>query len=439
MGTVRVLAVDDSADTLEIVRRQLQRAGMSVVTASNVVEAIEKLKTMDFELVVTDLKMPGHGGLELVRWVRENRPEAEVMVITGYASLEGAVKAVKTGAEEYLSKPFTGEELIAAVRRALEARRRRLAASSPSAVETLPGLVGTSPPMRRLYRDILKAAQSDATVLVLGESGTGKEIVARAIHYRSRRSAAPFVPINCGAIPDTLMESELFGHVRGAFTGATAARAGFFQTADRGTVFLDEVGELSLAGQVRLLRVLQDGEVCMVGSNRARRVDVRVVAATNKDLLRLVKQGRFREDLYYRLNVVTLEVPPLRKRGEDVLLLAAHFARRFSEEMGRPVLRFSEGVVERLLSYDWPGNVRELENLVERLVVMSDGDLVAPSDLPQWLRRPQPEGRKPVLRSLAEVEREHVLAVLEAVGGNRTRAAKILGIDRKTLRRKLDG
>ncbi len=438
MITVRILVVDDSLDTLEIVRRHLERAGYGVLTAASVTEAHERLAEGPVDLVITDLKMPGTGGLELVRWVRENLPEAEVMMITGYASVEGAVEAVKSGAGEYLAKPFTDKELLAAVERALETRRRRLAALAPPLeTEALPGLVGESPPMRELYRDILKAARSDATVLILGESGTGKELVARAIHYRSSRSRAPFVPINCGAIPETLLESELFGHVRGAFTGAGAARAGFFQTADRGTVFLDEVGELSLAGQVRLLRVLQDGEVCMVGSDRPRKVDVRVVAATNKDLARLVGQGRFREDLYYRLNVVVLEVPPLRRRGEDVLLLAAHFVHRFAAEQGREAPRFSDRVLERFLEYDWPGNVRELENLVQRLVIMCEGDVVEVSDLPRWLRTPSAEPAGPVLRPLAEVEREHIRAVLDAVGGNRTRAAEILGIDRKTLRRKL--
>ncbi len=441
MTTARILVVDDSVDTLEIVRRHLERAGYLVATATSVPEAHERLGEGAVELVITDLKMPGQSGLELVRWVRENLPESEVMMITGYASVEGAVEAVKCGAGEYLAKPFTDKELLTAVGRALETRRRRLAATAvpEGGEEGLPGLVGESPPMRRLYRDILKAASSDATVLILGESGTGKELVARAIHYRSGRSRAPFVPINCGAIPDTLLESELFGHVRGAFTGAGAARAGFFQTADRGTVFLDEVGELSLAGQVRLLRVLQDGEVCMVGSDRPRTVDVRVVAATNKDLGRLVEQHRFREDLYYRLNVVVLEVPPLRERGEDVLLLAAHFAHRFAGEQGRVAPRFSDRVVERFLEYDWPGNVRELENLVQRLVIMSEGETLDVADLPRWLRTPAAEGARNVLRSLAEVEREHIEAVLRAVGGNRTRAAEVLGIDRKTLRRKLAG
>ena len=438
MTAERILVVDDSVDTLEIVRRHLERAGYLVATAASVDEAHERLSGEPVELVITDLKMPGRSGLELVRWVRENLPESEVMMITGYASVEGAVEAVKSGAGEYLAKPFTDRELLAAVDRALETRRRRLAAATaPAGREDLPGLVGESAPMRRLYRDILKAARSDATVLVIGESGTGKELVARAVHYRSRRSRAPFVPINCGAIPDTLLESELFGHVRGAFTGAGAARAGFFQTADRGTVFLDEVGELSLAGQVRLLRVLQDGEVCMVGSDRPRKGDVRVVAATNKDLARLVEQNRFREDLYYRLNVVVLEVPPLRERGEDVLLLAAHFAHRFAGEQGREAPRFSDRVVERFLEYDWPGNVRELENLVQRLVVMCEGDTLDVADLPRWLRTPAGEPSRTVLRPLAEVEREHILAVLAAVGGNRTRAAEVLGIDRKTLRRKL--
>ncbi|RKX17796.1 MAG: sigma-54-dependent Fis family transcriptional regulator, partial [Candidatus Zixiibacteriota bacterium] len=298
------------------------------------------------------------------------------------------------------------------------------------------GLLGQSGAMRKVYDAIAKVAPSNANVLITGESGTGKELVARAIHYSSKRSSAPFVPVNCGGIPEGLLESELFGYVKGAFTGAVETRAGFFQTADGGTIFLDEISETSLAMQVKLLRVLQDKEVCMVGANRSRPVEVRILAATNKDLLSLVKKGTFREDLYFRLNVITIAVPPLRERNSDILLLVNHFAKKFAKESDKPALRFSDKALEALKNYNWPGNVRELENIIQRIVVMSEGELIDVPDMPSLLRFSvmTETGFK---RTLAEVETEHISNVLASVGGNKTRAAEILGIDRKTLREKL--
>jgi DNA-binding NtrC family response regulator len=290
--------------------------------------------------------------------------------------------------------------------------------------------------MRKALQAIPKAAASDATVLITGESGTGKELVARAIHYNSPRASAPFIPVNCGGIPDGLVESELFGHVRGAFTGAVDSRAGFFQAADGGTIFLDEISDVGPAMQVKLLRVLQDREVVMVGSTRSRKVDVRIVAATNKDLLGLVRKGAFREDLYFRLNVVTIELPPLRERGDDILLLIRHSAERFARAAGRPAPRFSETALQVLRNYHWPGNVRELENVVQRLLVMTEGDVIEVPDLPSLMRFSALRGEG-VRRTLAEVEAEHIRNVLASAGGNKTRAAEILGIDRKTLRQKL--
>jgi DNA-binding NtrC family response regulator len=290
--------------------------------------------------------------------------------------------------------------------------------------------------MQQIYRLIEKVARTLATVLITGESGTGKELVARAIHYGSARAAAPFVPVNCGGIPETLLESELFGHVKGAFTGATESRAGFFQTADGGTIFLDEIGETSPPMQVKLLRVLQDHEVCMVGAQQARRVDVRIMAATNKSLPNLVRRGTFREDLFFRLNVVALELPPLRDRENDVLLLARHFVRRFAEENGREPPILADEVLQAFRGYPWPGNVRELENIVHRLVVMSDEPVLDVTALPAYMRYSVPRSDE-LLRPLAEVETEHVRRVVAAVGGNKSRAAEILGIDRKTLRVKL--
>jgi DNA-binding NtrC family response regulator len=290
--------------------------------------------------------------------------------------------------------------------------------------------------MLGVFRAISKAASTKATVLITGESGTGKELVARAIHYGSPRRTAPFVPVNCGGIPEGLIESELFGHARGAFTGATETRAGLFQTADGGTIFLDEIGEIGPSMQVKLLRVLQEKEVFMLGSRRPRKVDVRILAASNKDLQTLVKKGILREDLFFRINVLPLEVPPLRKRGDDVLILARHFATRFAREIERPAPEFTDGALRVLRDYDWPGNVRELENVIQRLVVMLEENVVDVSDLPALMRFSAPTGSGPY-RMLAEVEAEHVRNVLAAVHGNKTRAAEILGIDRKTLRDKL--
>jgi two-component system response regulator HydG len=433
-----ILVVDDAPDTLEVLQRNLTSRQYRVFTAPGVAEAIQVLDQTPVDLVITDLKMPKGSGLDLVRHVRENLKDTEVILITGYASIEGAVQAVKSGAEEYLSKPFTDGELFEAVQRSLEKLHLRRAAQK--ALPVLPagryGLLGESETMSRVWQAVAKAASTTATVLISGESGTGKELVARAIHYTSTRSAAAFVAVNCGGIPETLLESELFGHVKGAFTGATESRAGFFQTADGGTIFLDEVSDTSLAMQAKLLRVLQEKEVYMVGARRAQKVDVRVLAATNKDLFGLVNKGVFREDLYFRLNVINISLPPLRERGDDILLLARHFAARFAEEAGKPTPRFSENALQVLMRYDWPGNVRELENVIQRLVVMTDGPHIEIPDLPPLMRFSAPRANG-LDRTLVEVEADYIRNVLARVGGNKTRAAEILGIDRKTLREKL--
>jgi DNA-binding NtrC family response regulator len=434
----RILVVDDAPDTLEVLRRNLTSEGYQVLTASNVPEAIQLLEGVTVDLVITDLKMPGVSGLDLVRHVRENLRTTEVMMITGYPTIDGAVKAVKTGAEEYLTKPFTEEELLTAVRRALEKQRQhRMARIRPEeALPTSYGLIGRSEPMQEVFREIEKAASTSATVLISGESGTGKELVARAVHYHSSRASAPFVPVNCGAIPEGLLESELFGHIKGAFTGATETRAGFFQTADGGTIFLDEIAETRPPMQVKLLRVLQDKEVSMIGSSRPRKVDVRILASTNKDLSALVKRESFRDDLYFRLNVITIDLPPLRARGDDIFLLIFHFTVKFAKELNRPAPEFSDQALQVLRNYRWPGNVRELENVIQRLVVMTEGDLVEVPDLPSLMRF-TPLRETGLARTLAEVEAEYIRNVLASVSGNRTRAAEILDIDRKTLREKL--
>ncbi|HEX5043152.1 MAG TPA: sigma-54 dependent transcriptional regulator [Candidatus Polarisedimenticolaceae bacterium] len=434
-----MLVVDDSQELREVVQRHLASEGYEVMVAAGVSEAISLLEAQQVDLVITDLKMPAVSGLDLVRHVHDNLRDTEVMMITGHPSVQSAVTAVKAGAEDYLTKPFTDEELSEAVARVLEKLRLRQAAR-PLAGGQVPAhssIIGESAAVKDLLAAISKAAATMATVLITGESGTGKELVARAIHYGGARASEPFVPVNCGAIPEGLIESELFGHVKGAFTGATETRAGFFQTAERGTIFLDEISELSPSLQVKLLRVLQDKEIAMLGSTRTRRVDVRILAATNKDLPSLVAKSGFREDLFFRLHVLTIEVPPLRDRGDDVVRLARHFAARFAGERGGRALRFSDAALRSLKEYAWPGNVRELENVVQRLSIMSEEDEVDVPELPSLMRFSAP--RKTVLqRTLAEVEAEHIQGVLQSVGGNKTRAAEILGVDRKTLRAKLE-
>lgn len=433
-----ILVVDDSTDTLELLQRNLASQGYKVFTAPGVAGAIKILDATSIDLVITDIKMPKISGHDLIRHIRENFKDTEVVVITGYPSIEGAVKAVKTGAEEYLAKPFTDDELFSGVRRALDKlHMRKTMRAELQKISTIPyGLIGKSEKMLKIFEAIEKAASTSATLLITGESGTGKELVARAIHYTSSRASAPMVTVNCGGIPETLLESELFGYVKGAFTGAFESRAGFFQTADGGTIFLDEVSETSLSMQVKLLRALQDKTVFMVGSRRPQKVNVRIMAATNKDLLNLVRKGEFREDLYYRLNVIVIDIPPLREREDDILLLINHFLPIFAKELDKPTPHFSDKAIQILKDYYWPGNVRELENVIQRLVVMNEGDIIDVPDLPSLMRF-SPAQKAGFNRTMAEVEAEHIKNVLASVNGNKTQAAKILGLDRKTLRQKL--
>jgi DNA-binding NtrC family response regulator len=370
-------------------------------------------------------------------------PDAEVILISGFGTLETAVEAVREGAFDYISKPFNVNEVIATARRALEGRD----AGAPAAVllkeySEASGLIGHSHKMIEVYKEIALVAPSRSTVLITGESGTGKELVARALHRNSPRSGGAFVAVNCGAITETLLESELFGHVKGSFTGATSDKRGLFEEANSGTIFLDEIGETSLALQVKLLRALQEGEIRRVGSARSIRVDVRVLAATNRDLEHEVKEGRFREDLYYRLSVVTLHVPPLRERADDLRLLAAH-ALRQSREAGARATTISEEALATLSQYDWPGNVRELENTIAHAALYARGKVITPEDLPAKIRKHTrlvgPASKTASLfkdlPALDELERRYLIHVLQAVGGSRTRAAEVLGIDRRTLYR----
>lgn len=432
----RILAVDDSPSTLEVLKRNLSAAGFSVATASGASEAIRIVDDEPVDIVITDLRMPDVDGIDLIRHLRGNSQDIGIIMITGYGSIESAVSAVKEGADEYLTKPFTDDELLVAVKKTVVALRQRRASEGTVATSVSgsnSGLIGESTPMQRVFRAIDKAAATSATILINGESGTGKELVARAIHYGSGRAAAPFVPVNCGGIPEGLVESELFGHVKGAFTGAITTRAGFFISGDGGSVFLDEIAELTLPMQAKLLRVLEDGNVQMVGAAKPRAVDVRIIAATNKDLEAMTRRGTFREDLFFRLNVITIELPLLRDRGDDVILLTGHFLDKFARGVARAVPSLSDRAWRCLRDYHWPGNVRELENVIQRLVIMTDGLEIDAADLPALMRYAVPRDNR-VHRTLAEVEAAHIHAVLESVGGNKTKAAEILGIDRKTLR-----
>ncbi|MCK5345002.1 MAG: sigma-54-dependent Fis family transcriptional regulator, partial [Candidatus Heimdallarchaeota archaeon] len=383
-----ILVVDDSEDMLEVLRRNLTLKGYKTYTVSNVEEAIKILESTHIDLVLTDLKMPGVGGIELIKHVRANFKNIEVLVITGFPSIQGAVDAVKTGAEEYLVKSFTDEELYDAVERAVNKLniRRANQVNLHSRKETFHGIIGESKLMQEIFEAIRKVSSTNATVLITGESGTGKELVARAIHYFGPRASYPFVPVNCGSIPEDLIESELFGHLKGTFTGATETRGGFFHTADRGTIFLDEISNTSLSMQIKLLRVLQDQEVYMVGAKESQKVDVRVIAATNVDLTELVKRNKFRDDLYYRINVLTINIPPLRERGDDILLLIQYFVKKFAKEASKPIPQLSDKAIQVLKEYHWFGNDRELQNIIQRFVIMSEEKIIDVPDLPSFMR-----------------------------------------------------
>lgn len=429
-----ILVVDDSEETVELIRRNLESTGFNVYTATNVQTAIRSLEMHALDLLITDLKMPDGNGLEIVRHASENYKDLGILVITGFPSIQGAVESIRIGAEEYLVKPFTDKELFDSVHRVLARLPHKKVKTIPNTVPNF-GIMGESERMTEVFKAIAKAKTTNATVLISGESGTGKELVARAVHYGGQSSNAPFVPVNCGGIPDALLESELFGYVKGAFTGATETRAGFFQTADGGTIFLDEIGNTSLAMQAKLLRVLQEKEFYMVGSKRQQKVNVRIVAATNVNLLQLVKSGKFREDLYYRLNIIAIDLPALRDREQDVDLLTDFFLAKYGDELKKTV-RLSAKARQAFHRYAWPGNVRELQNLLHRLVIFAEGDVIDMPDLPETFRF-SAHRAKSGNRTLAEIEREHILQTLSVHQHNISRTAEALGIDRKTLREKI--
>lgn len=435
---IRILITEDNPDTLELLKRKLQSRKFYCQTAPNVPAAIKILEHEHIDIVLTDYKMPKISGLDLIRHISAHFPHIRVIMITGFPSIEGAVEAVKKGAYNYITKPFTDDELFAAIQEAINGIKLSSAnrMNSDNAFEQY-GLIGNSPAMQKVYHSIKKSSGNKATVLIQGESGTGKELVARAIHYYGSNSKAPFVPVNCGAIPESLLEAELFGYRKGSFTGAAETRPGYFITADGGTIFLDEISETSLSMQVKLLRVLQDKHVMMIGSNQTRKVNVRIIAATNKDLVDCIKRGTFRQDLYYRLHVFPIIVPPLREHPEDIPDLIHHFIGKFAHETGQKSPVFSDEALEAMVNHSWQGNVRELENLIYQLLMMNDSTTIKVSDLPDYMKF-SINSKSDYNRSLAEVERDYILDLLNLVKGNKSRAARILGIDRKTLYSKLN-
>lgn len=434
-----ILLVDDDINILELLQRHLQSMEYHTFKAVSVKEALFILKDTFIDLLITDIKMPEVDGLQLLKFANEHYPEMPKLVVTGYPSVGGTLEVIKSGATDYLTKPFTKEELRQAVHKALEQGTKRNTAKKDKQIADEPAhgdMVGTSESFRTVTHIIDRVKNNKATVLIKGESGTGKELVARAIHYSGKYARAPFVAVNCGAIPENLQEAELFGYIKGAFTGANENRNGFFQTAEGGTLFLDEIGTASLAVQTKLLRALQQKEITRVGSRKIEKTDIRIIAATNSDLLQSIKNKTFREDLYYRLTVVEIHVPPLRARKSDIPLLVAKFLRKYGVEYKDRLLNMSPETLQVLERYQWPGNIRELENVIQRAIIMSDG-LITVKDLPDFLKFKIdfPEVTFPTLK---EMEKEYIKRVLVHTHGNKTKAAELLQIDRKTLRDKLD-
>lgn len=442
----KLLIVDDERSMRDLLETAMKLKGYSVATAEDAQQAMELVARSDVDVVLTDVRMPGVSGLQLCDELQKTRPDIPVVVMTAFGSLETAVSAMRAGAYDFITKPIEMDVLALTMHRAVE--RRRLGQQVRILTEQMSGdaaygdLLGESRVMRELYDQLARVAQSDASTLITGESGTGKELVARSIHLRSQRSEKPFVAINCGALSETLLESELFGHVAGAFTDAKQARKGLFLEAEGGTLLLDEIGEMPLAMQVKLLRALEEQRVRPVGGDREIPFDVRVLTATHRDLDSAVEEERFRQDLYYRINVIQLHLPPLRARGSDILLLAKHFASDFARKASKPVEGIDEAMAEKLLAYTWPGNIRELRNVMERAVALTRHSLLTVEDLPPKIRDFRAGmvfigGDDPTeLVTLEEIERRYIEHVLRAAGGNQTQAAKILGVDRKTLYRK---
>jgi two-component system response regulator HydG len=442
MEKTRVLLVEDDLSLGIMLGMELKRRGHEVDSAKSGAEAVKKLGTFEYDAVITDLKLGDMDGLAILEFAKKRDPGIEVLVMTGHGSIDTAVAAMRAGAFDYLTKPVEPEELNMVLDKALE--HRRLVSEVVRLREdvkdkySFDGIVFSGPPMRKVLDLVQKVAATEATVLILGESGTGKELIARALHEKSARRNGAFVAINCGALPEGLLESELFGHVRGAFTGADRNKRGLFEEASGGTLFLDEISETTPGLQVKLLRALQEGEIRRVGDNHPFKVSGRLLAATNKDLTKLVAEGKFREDLYYRLKVFPIELPSLRERPEDIMPLAEHFLRKAKKKLGGKAVKFSPDAAEALCRYRWPGNVRELEHVIERVLIMASGASVEAGDLPpEMLPRAAADGKKGAKDTLDDAEKRHILRALEDCDGNQVEAAKRLGVARNTLWRKL--
>jgi DNA-binding NtrC family response regulator len=442
----KILVVDDDLEMCGMLSDVLKEEGFSVTTTGDSLEASKLLKREEFDVLVTDLKMKGLRGLDLLERVGQVAPMMPVIIITAFGTIESAIKAMKMGAYDYITKPFQMDELVLTVRKALETRLLkkeviRLRKEVESRYD-FHQLIGKSPSMQKIYQLIERISDSSSNVLITGESGTGKELVAKALHYNVVRKGGHFVAINCAAIPETLLESELFGYKKGAFTDATSDKKGLIFEANEGTLFLDEIAEMPLTLQAKLLRVIEEREVRPLGDTNSYSVDVRIISTTNRDIESLIQQGRFREDLYYRLKVIDIEMPPLRERREDVPLLIQHFITKFSSEFKKNVSGVSEPGLRLLLNYSWPGNVRELENVIQRAITLSQHEMIRPEDLPpSMLQETEKNTLEKGVRekyTIDQLEKEYIRCILIEVGGNKSKAAEILGLDRKTLYRKLE-
>jgi DNA-binding NtrC family response regulator len=443
----QILIVDNEPEMCSLLSDILKEEGYEVATAASGEKALAKMGERDFAVVITDLNMKGMPGMTLLKEIKRLQPDINVIIMTAFGSVETAIEAMKQGAYDYVMKPVKSDEIVLITEKAVrEVQLRREVVSLRRAVEkefSFNQILGKSKPMQAVFELIRRITPSPSSVLITGESGTGKELVARAIHYNSPRAQGPFIPVNCAAIPENLLESEMFGHMKGSFTDAKSDRKGLFEEAQGGTLFLDEISELPISLQAKLLRVLQEKEIRRVGGTRSIPVDARVIAATNLDLAGEVKAKRFREDLYYRMNVIEVHMPALRERTEDIPLLALHFVKKYAEPMKKSVAGLTEGALALLMDYNWPGNVRELENVIERGVTLTRAEKIGSEDLPQAVRgdsgdRHMIEEAAEKTRTLAEVERAYILRVMEKTAGNKYQAAQVLGIDRKTLYRKLD-
>jgi two-component system response regulator AtoC len=440
-----ILVVDDDRNLCRVLKGLLEKAGFDVLLAHDVDSALPVIREKNLDLVITDLKMPGKSGMELLPLSKEQKPATPIIMITAYGNIGFAVEAIKKGAYDFVTKPFDEDELLSVIKKALiesQKNRELLSAYFDHEIHFVPGFIGKTTAIQQILQTVQKIAPTDSTVLITGETGVGKEIIARAIHLASRRREHPFVKVNCAAIPETLLESELFGYEKGAFTGAVTSKPGRFEIAHLGTLFLDEIGDIPIHLQAKLLTVLQDKAFERVGGVKTTRVDLRIVAATNMDLQSAIQSGKFRSDLFYRLNVVPIHIPPLRERKDDLVSLIDHFLKKFSAKYQKRMTGISIDVMAALGGYDWPGNIRELENVLERMVLMSEKETIDYDQLPPELRRAEPTSQNSSLKVKMEdisrvTEKQMILDALNRTNQNRTRAAELLGISRRTLQNKI--